>query len=53
MNVAALAGATFSSSCLALDAPISAEVIRGSRSTQEIAICASVWPRPEAIPLRA
>ena len=42
-----------SSSCSTVRAPISAEVMRGSRSTQAIAICASVWPRPWAISLSA
>ena len=34
-------------------APTSAEVTRGSRSTQASAIWARVWPRRWAIPLRA
>ena len=35
-----------SSSCATLEAPISVEVRRGSRSVQASAICASDWPRP-------
>ena len=38
-----------SSSCDTERAPISAEVTRGSRSTQAMAICASVWPRALAM----
>ncbi len=34
----------FSSSCATLLAPISADVTRGSRSTQDSASCARVWP---------
>ena len=41
------------SSCSTLLAPISAEVTRGSRSTQASAICASVWPRRCAISFSA
>ena len=45
--------ATFASNCSTLDAPISAAVIRGSRSVQAIASCASVWPRRAAISFSA
>ncbi len=41
--------ATFSSTCLTLDAPISALVMPGKRSVHASAICASVWPRAFAI----
>ena len=44
-----LTAARLSSSCSTLDAPISADVTRGSRSVQAMAIWASVWPRLEAI----
>ena len=46
---AASSAATFCSSCSTLEAPISAEVTRGSRSVHAIAICASDWPRRRAI----
>ena len=38
----------FVSSCSTLDAPISADVTRSSRSTQASASCASDWPRRSA-----
>ncbi len=47
------AAARFSSSWGTLLAPMSAEVTRGSRSTQEIASWASVWPRDRAISFSA
>ena len=40
--------ATFSSSCSTLEAPISVEVMRGSRSVQASASWARLWPRPAA-----
>ena len=43
----------FSSSCATLDAPMSAEVTRASRSVQASAIWASVWPRRAAISFSA
>ena len=45
--------ATLSSSWRTLDAPISAEVTRSSRSTHASAICASVCPRPAAMSFSA
>src|SRR5882724_9383564 len=42
-----------SSSCSTLRAPIRAVVTRWSRSTQAMAICASVCPRPRAISFNA
>jgi hypothetical protein len=45
--------ATFASSCSTLDAPISAEVTRASRSVHASASCASDWPRPAAISFSA
>ena len=53
VNEVFAAAARFSSSCATDDAPISAEVIRSSRSTQEIAIWASVCPRAAAMSLSA
>ena len=40
-------------SCSTVRAPISAEVTRGSRNTQAIAICARLWPRASAMSLSA
>jgi FAD binding domain/Berberine and berberine like len=53
LNEVFAAAARFSSSCATDDAPISADVIRSSRSTQEMASCASDCPRAAAISLSA
>jgi hypothetical protein len=45
--------ATFASNWATLLAPMITLVIRGSRSAQDRASWASVWPRPAAIPLSA
>ena len=53
VEVEASSAATFCSSWATLLAPSSAEVTRGSRRAQAIAICASVWPRRRAISFSA
>ena len=51
MNAGPPTASRLVSSCSTDDAPITAEVTRGSRSTHCSAIWASFWPRPSAISL--
>jgi hypothetical protein len=53
VNARFSSAATLASSCATLLAPTSVEVIRGSRSVQASASCASDWPRRAAISFNA
>jgi hypothetical protein len=53
LNSVLRTAARLSSSCATLEAPMSDDVTRGSRSVHAIAICASDWPRSRAMSFSA